>query len=142
MARLLPVLQAIIAAWHRLDVEAVLENVTDDIVWRGSSGYAPAIRGKAALRELLTNMSTVIDKQAWRIFDYAENDTRLLVEGVDEFWLKTGQHVAVPYAGAVQFRGTLVCEWREYYDGRISAEMKAGKPITDEIREIISRPAA
>ena len=77
-----------------------------------------------------------------RIFDHAENDTRLFMEGVDEFWLTTGEHVAIPYAGVFEFRGLQVCEWREYFDGRISAAMKAGAPITDEVKEMIGRPVA
>ena len=44
------VLEAVIAAWKKQDVEGVLAHVTDDIVWRNSGGFAPAIRGKAAMR--------------------------------------------------------------------------------------------
>lgn len=144
MPRLYPVLEAIIAAWKRQDVEGVLAHVTDDIVWRNSSGYAPAIRGKAAMRAALQNMKAAIapGSNVWRIFDHAESADRLFMEGVDEFDLTTGQHVAIPYAGSLQFRGLLVSEWREYFDGRISADMKAGKPITPEVREMISRPVA
>jgi len=144
MPRLYPVLEAIIAAWKQQDVEGVLAHVTDDIVWRNSSGYAPAIRGKAAMRAALDKMKAMIEpgSNRWRIFDYAENGTRLFMEGVDEFRLTTGQHVAIPYAGSLEFRGPLVSEWREYFDGRISADMKAGKPITAEVQEMISRPVA
>ena len=144
MPRLYPVLEAIIAAWKQQDVEGVLAQVTDDIVWRNSSGYAPAIRGKAAMRTALQNMKSAIapGSNQWRVFDYAESADRLFMEGVDEFRLTTGQHVAIPYAGSLQFRGLLVSEWREYFDGRISADMKAGKPITAEVQEMISRPVA
>ncbi len=142
MSRLYPVLQAIISAWHNQDVEGVLVHVTDDIVWRNSSGFAPAIHGKAAMRNALQGMAPVIKTNKWRIFDYAESQDRLFMEGVDEFWLKTGEHVAIPYAGVLEFRGLLVHEWREYFDGRISSSMKAGAPMTDEIQSLISRPVA
>lgn len=142
MSRLYPVLLAVIDAWRRQDVEGVLAHVTDDIVWRNSSGFAPAIRGKAAMRTALQGMAPVIKTNKWRIFDYAENDSRLFMEGVDEFWLTTGQHVAIPYAGVLEFRGLLIHEWREYFDGRISAAMKAGQPITPELEEMIGRPVA
>lgn len=141
MPRLYPVLQAIIAAWRTQDVEGVLAHVTDDIIWRNSSGFAPAIHGKAAMRTALQGMARVIKTSAWRIFDHAESADRLFMEGVDEFWLKTGEHVAIPYAGSLQFHGLLVSEWREYYDGRISAAMKAGAPMTDELRAMLARPA-
>lgn len=142
MSRLYPVLQAIIGAWHKQDIEGVLAQVTDDIVWRNTSGFAPAIRGKAAMRTALQAMAPVIQTNKWRIFDYAESQDRLFMEGVDEFWLKTGEHVAIPYAGVLEFRGLLVHEWREYYDGRISAAMKAGAPMTDEVKAMINRPLA
>ena len=142
MPRLYPVLAAVIEAWKHQDVEGVLVHVTDDIVWRNSGGFAPAIRGKAAMRTALQNMAGVIKTNHWRIFDHAENETRLFMEGVDEFWLTTGQHVAIPYAGSLEFRGLLIHEWREYFDGRISAAMKAGQPITPELEEMISRPVA
>lgn len=140
--RLYPVLTAVIEAWRRQDVEGVLVHVTDDIVWRNSAGFAPAIRGKAEMRAVLQRMAAIIKTNHWRIFDYAENDTRLFMEGVDEFWLTTGEHVAIPYAGSLEFRGPLIHEWREYFDGRISASMKAGQPITDELKEMIARPVA
>lgn len=142
MPRLYPVLMAVIEAWHHQDIDGVLAHVTDDIVWRNSSGYAPAIRGKAAMRKALEGMAPLIKTNKWRIFDHAENENRLFMEGVDEFWLTTGQHVAIPYAGSLEFRGMLIHEWREYFDGRISLAMKAGEPVTDEIAQMISRPVA
>ncbi|MBU1376488.1 MAG: nuclear transport factor 2 family protein [Alphaproteobacteria bacterium] len=144
MPRLFPVLEAIIAAWKKQDVEGVLACVTDDIVWRNSSGYAPAIKGKAAMRTALNTMKAAIKpgSNTWRIFDYAESADRLFMEGVDEFDLTTGQHVAIPYAGSLQFRGALVSEWREYFDGRISSDMKAGKPMSAEVTEMLDRPLA
>lgn len=142
MSRLYPVLMAVIEAWHHQDIEGVLAHVTDDIVWRNSSGFAPAIRGKEAMRTALKGMAPVIATNKWRIFDYAESQDRLFMEGVDEFWLTGGEHVAIPYAGVLEFRGLKIHEWREYFDGRISAAMKAGAPITAEVQEMISRPVA
>jgi len=142
MSRLYPVLLAVIDAWHRQDIEGVLVHVTDDIVWRNSSGFAPAIRGKAAMRTALTGMAPIIKTNKWRIFDYAENGDRLFMEGVDEFWLQGGQHVAIPYAGSLEFRGLLIREWREYFDGRLSAAGKAGEPVSAEVQEMIGRPVA
>ena len=136
------VLEAVIAAWKKQDVEGVLVHVTDDIVWRNSGGFAPAIRGKAAMREALTGMAAKIKTNAWRIFDYAENDHRLFMEGVDECWFHTGEHIAIPYAGTLEFRGALIHEWREYFDGRLSIAMKNGEPFSDEVKEMIGRPVA
>jgi limonene-1,2-epoxide hydrolase len=86
-------------------------------------------------------MAPVIETSAWRMFDAVETQDRIFVEGVDEFWTKSGRHIVIPYAGVFVFRGKLVSEWREYFDGRISSEMKDGAPITDELKEMISRPS-
>ncbi|MEX6723958.1 nuclear transport factor 2 family protein [Parapedomonas caeni] len=139
--RLLPVLQALISAWHRLDVEGVLALVTDDIVWQNSGGYAPAIEGKPAMREALQGMARVIRSNHWRLFDVAEAGDRLFMEGVDEFHLVSGQHIALPYAGVLEFRAARIRRWREYYDGRLAAAMKAGGPIPAAVRQLIDRPA-
>jgi limonene-1,2-epoxide hydrolase len=141
MPRLFPVLQSIIAAWQRQDIDGVLTHVTDDIVWCNSSGFAPAVIGKPAMRAALEKMAGVIKTNHWRNFDFAESQDRLFVEGVDEFWLTTGEHVAIPYAGVFEFRGLLISQWREYFDGRISLAMKAGAPISDEVKAMITRPA-
>ena len=138
---MLETLKAIITGWHNHDVEAVLAHVTDDIVWRNTSGYRPAVKGKAAMRAVLETMAPVIETSAWRMFDAVETHDRIFVEGVDEFWTKSGRHIVIPYAGVFVFRGKLVSEWREYFDGRISSEMKDGAPITDELKEMISRPS-
>ena len=141
MTNKLAVMQQIIAAWHHQDVEGVLAHCTDDIVWHNSSGYAPAVQGKAAMRAALAAMAPVIERSAWRLFEWAERGNVLFTEGVDEFWTKSGAHVVVPYIGAFEYRGDQVCNWREYYDGRISSEMKKGAPLTDELKTLIGRPA-
>ena len=137
----LGVVKDIIASWNRHDVEAVAAHVTDDIVYHATSGYRPAASGKVAFRALLQQMSPVIKTSDWRLFDYAETGNRLFVEGVDDFVNTAGHRVVIPYAGVFEFRGPLINNWREYYDGRISGEMKAGAPLTDEIRALIARPA-
>ena len=48
--------------------------------------------------------------------------------------------VGVNVQRILEFRGPLVHEWREYFDGRISAAMKAGAPMTDEIKSMLARP--
>jgi limonene-1,2-epoxide hydrolase len=142
MSRLYPVLLAVIAAWKTQDVEGVLSHVTDDIVWQNSGGYAPAIQGKAAMREALSKMAPIIAESHWRIFDYAESETRLFMEGVDEFKTKDGHRVAIPYAGVLVFRGGLISEWREYFDGRLSALMKSSAGVPASVDALLARPVA
>lgn len=141
MSRLYTVMQAIITAWRTQDVEGVLSHVTDDIVWQNSSGYAEPILGKAAMREALNVMGPKIKTSRWRIFDHIESGDRLFVEGVDEFWTKDGAHIAIPYAGSMHFRGSLVHDWREFFDGRLSAEQRA-LGVTKHLETLIQQPVA
>jgi limonene-1,2-epoxide hydrolase len=142
VSRLYPTLLAVIAAWRTQDVEGVLAHVTDDIVWQNSGGFAPAIHGKPAMRTALSAMAPIIQESRWRVFDYAESSDRLFMEGVDEFVTKDGSRVAIPYAGSLVFRGPLICEWREYFDGRLSAMMKSGAGVPPSVEAMIGRPVA
>ena len=141
MSRLYPVLQAVIGAWRTQDVEGVLSHVTDDIVWQNSGGYAAPIAGKPAMRAALQGMGAKIKTSRWRIFDYAESGDRLFMEGVDEFWTHDGAHIAIPYAGSLHFRGALIHDWREYFDGRLSAEQRE-HGLTPHLQALIGQPAA
>lgn len=141
MSRLYAVQLAILAAWRTQDVEGVLTHVTDDIVWRNSSEFASPIVGKPAMRAALNVMGPKIKTSRWRIFDYAETADRLFVEGVDEFWTHDGAHVAIPYAGTLHFRGQQIYDWREYFDGHLGAEQRAGGGVSKWLENFIDKPA-
>jgi limonene-1,2-epoxide hydrolase len=49
--------------------------------------------------------------------------------------------VATPYAGVLEFRGDLICGWRDYCDAGVSAAMTAGGPASAQVEQLISRPA-
>jgi limonene-1,2-epoxide hydrolase len=139
---LYPILLSVLAAWKTQDIEGVLSHVTDDITWQNTGGFGPAIEGKPAMRAALQAMAPIIAESRWRIFDYAESSDRLFMEGVDEFITKDGARVAIPYAGVLEFRGQLISEWREYFDGRLSAIMKTGGGVPPSVEAMIGRPIA
>jgi limonene-1,2-epoxide hydrolase len=136
------VLQAIIAAWKAKDIDTVLSHMDEDIVWHFAAAAEPPVRGKAQARKFLTRFGATIAEIRWRIFDYAEAGDRLFVEGVDEFDTTGGLVVAAPYAGVLDFRGDLVVGWRDYVDVGVMAAQQAGKPISDQVRALMDRPAA
>jgi limonene-1,2-epoxide hydrolase len=131
---------ALIGEWHRKDLKAVLARVTDDIVWHTHVG-TPPVRGKAAMSQTLDKLAIEMQQSRWRVFEHAERGDHLFVEGVDEFTTPAGKRVALPYAGVYRFRGTLICEWRDYFDRPLYDRMKAGEPFPDDIDALISRPA-
>jgi len=131
------VLQAVIDAWcERQDIDAVLEHMTDDVVWHFSAVSVPPKTGKDGAREFLTAFKARVRNPAWRIFNLAETDDALFVEGADAFDDADGRHVVVPYMGILEFRGDRICAWRDYFD-RGSAD--AGS-LPDHARPLVRRP--
>ena len=67
---------------------------------------------------------------------------RLFIEGVDEYRTPEGHRVATPYAGVLDFRGDLICGWRDYVDLSVGAQHKAGEPLSKQVLELLDRPIA
>lgn len=138
-SRKLGVMKALIAAWTRGDIDGALSCMTDDIVWHYAAGVAPPIRGKDKARTFLEAFKSQITSVNWRIFDFAENGDRLFVEGVDEHTTTSGAVVATPYAGVLEFRGDLVCAWRDYVDVGVMEAQRGGAAASRWVDALISR---
>ena len=62
------------------------------------------------------------------------------MEGVEEFIAKDGRHIAIPYAGILDFQDGLIKNWREYFEGRILEDMMEGGEMSPEVAALIDRP--
>jgi limonene-1,2-epoxide hydrolase len=133
---------AVIDAWKRKDVAFVLDAMTDDIVWHYAAAVAPPANGKAAAKAFLERFGAGVGEVRWRIFTHAETADRLFVEGVDEYDTPAGKTIIAPYAGIIEFRGDKISGWRDYVDRSVIEDQKAGKPVSSQVTELISRPAA
>lgn len=135
------VLLGLISAWKARDIDGVLSFMHDDIVWHFAAVIAPPLKGKVKARKLLEAMALEVRDVTWRIFDYAERDERLFVEGVDEYVSVGGHLVSAPYAGVVEFRDGKIIGLREYFDmGSVNA-LKAGDAMKEHVRAMIAREA-
>jgi len=131
----------LISAWRARDIDGVLSFMQDDIVWHFAAVIAPPLKGKVKARKLLEAMSLEVRDVTWRIFDFAEREERLFVEGVDEYVSVGGHLVSAPYAGVVEFRDGKIIGLREYFDmGSVNA-LKAGEPMKEHVRAMIAREA-
>jgi limonene-1,2-epoxide hydrolase len=131
---------ALISDWRRKDIEAVLARVTDDIVWYTHVGSPPK-HGKAEMRAFLEPMAAAMSEIRWRIFNHAVNGDRIFLEGADDFVLAPDKRrVQIPYMGIMAFRGTLICEWRDYFDRGLFDRLKAGEAMPPEIESLVTRP--
>jgi len=134
-------LLGLISAWKARDIDGVLSFMHDDIVWHFAAVIAPPLKGKVKARKLLAAMALEVRDVTWRIFDYAEKDERLFVEGVDEYVSMSGYLVSAPYAGVVEFRDGKIIGLREYFDmGSVNA-LKTGDAMKEHVRAMIARDA-
>ena len=133
-------LRAVIAAWRKQDVEGVLRQVHENITWNNSGGLRPPIQGKAEMRAALQRMAGEIGECRWRLFDVAEVNGRVWMEGVDEFFNKAGVRIPVPYAGVLEFQDGLIVKWREYFEGRLIDRALAGKGVSPQVEAMLDRP--
>ena len=132
---------AIIAAWKRKDIDAVLAMMSDDIVWHFAAASEPPLVGKIAARKFLIRFAADLAEVRWRIFHSAESADRLFVEGVDEYVTPKGAVVIAPYAGVIEFTGDLVSGGRDYVDVGVIAAQRRGDAASKQVKELAERPA-
>lgn len=133
---------AVIDAWKRKDVDYIINAMTDDVVWHYAAAIAPPARGKAECRAFIAKFGANIGAVRWRIFEHSETADRLFVEGVDEYDSLDGHTIKAPYAGVIEFRGDLISGWRDYVDRGVIDAQKNGGPVSAQVIELTSRPAA
>lgn len=131
---------ALINAWRRKDIDAVLASVTDDINWHTHVGSPPVV-GKEAMRKTLDALAVQMSDVRWRIFDWAQRGERVYLEGVDDFVSPEGRRIVLPYAGVLVFRGDLIAEWRDYFDRNLFNKLKAGESLPDYLQVLADREA-
>ena len=132
------IFDAVIAAWRVHDIDAVLVHLTDDVVWHYHVGSRP-VRSKSSARKFLNLLAGRQLDVGWKIFHHAVADHRLFVEGADVYRTPDGVAIIMPYMGILEFRGALICGWRDYVDAGIVAKLEAGEPAADYLIELGSR---
>jgi limonene-1,2-epoxide hydrolase len=141
VSRKLDTMKALIADWARGDIDAVLNRLSDDVVWHYAAAVAPPLTGKAKARKFLERFKSQVSEVRWRMFHHAESGDRLFVEGVDEYVAKDGATIAAPYAAVLEFRGDLICGWRDYVDVGVIEAQKSGQARSVWLEALIDRPA-
>lgn len=107
--------QEIIDAWKQLDVDAVLDCLTDDVEYHYLVGQRP-LKGKDWVRKFLNKFGHGQSDIKWRIVNHASNGNLLMVEGIDDYVDEEGRRIRTPYMGVFEFRDGKICRWRDYVD--------------------------
>ncbi|MFK7830047.1 MAG: limonene-1,2-epoxide hydrolase family protein [Congregibacter sp.] len=132
------VVEAIIAAWKKKDVDGVLFQLTDDVEYHFLVGERPLI-GKDWVRKFLNKFGDHIGSENhWRIRRSAESGDALLVEGIDDYVDVDGQRICYPYMGIFEFRDGRVCDWRDYADGGMIARQREGGKLPTWLETLVA----
>lgn len=116
MAQMIDTLHGLMDATRAQDNERFLGYLAEDIEYHYHVG-SPPVRGTAGVRRFLAKYRTIADEVIWRIDRWAEGDGCLFVEGYEEYLDKrTGDRVAHPYMGILEFKDGKVAKWRDYFE--------------------------
>ncbi len=130
-----------IETWKKKDIEGVVANMKDDVVWHTVAAIDPPLLGKAAAREFLKKYGGALKNSRWRVISYAETDTQLFVEGIEEFDTVDDTHNILPYSGIYDFRDDKISGWRDYFDRGLSNRLKEGQAIPNFVQALADRRA-
>jgi limonene-1,2-epoxide hydrolase len=106
-------IKAYYAAWLADDLEAVMRLCTDDVT--AINVPIGPVHGKPAVRDFFAKFGRGISGKRYDIHRVLTNDDCAVIEGVENY-VKNGRQVSLPYMSTFLFRGSLICEWRDYFD--------------------------
>ena len=116
MGQNMQVVQAMMDAWKRRDVEGFIATLADDIEYHWHPTKRPAI-GKDKMRKFLSNYEAGFDQQEWTVRHSAEAGNVLFVEGMEVLVDRsTGARMDNPFVQVFELRDGLITRMRDYYD--------------------------
>lgn len=129
--------QQIIDAWKQLDIDAVLDCLTDDVEYHYLVGQRPLV-GKDWVRRFLEKFGHGQSDIKWRIVNHASNGDLLMVEGIDDYLDAEGRRIRTPYMGVFQFRDGKICRWRDYVDTGLIKMAKDGEQFPEWLEALVA----
>ncbi len=101
------------AAWVRDDLDAVFALCADDVV--AVNVPIGPINGKSEVRAFFEKFNRGLSAKRYDVARILVDGDIAVVEGVENY-LKKGKAVRLPYMSVFTFEGTLIREWRDYFD--------------------------
>lgn len=116
MSEKMKVVDAMMAAWKKRDVEGFIAVLADDVEYHWHPTKRPAV-GKDKMRKFLANYEAGFDQQDWRILHTAEAGDVLFVEGMEVLVDRSsGKKMDNPFVQVFEIRDGLIRRMRDYYD--------------------------
>jgi limonene-1,2-epoxide hydrolase len=106
---------AMLASWQTRDVDTILGYFTDDAIYTNVPIDPPNV-GKAQIREFLNWFFGAVGELEFTIVRQNEGpDGTVMNERIDRLDFG-GKVIDLPIMGVFEFRGELICAWRDYFD--------------------------
>lgn len=106
---------AMLASWQGRDVDAILSFFTEDAIYTNVP-IDPPNRGKAEIRAFLEWFFGAVQALEFTTLHQSQGaDGTVMNERVDRLDF-AGKVVDLPVMGVFEFRGDLICAWRDYFD--------------------------
>jgi limonene-1,2-epoxide hydrolase len=126
MSAMQDTLRSIMEATSANDDERFLSALADDVEYIFHVG-TPGVRGKDGVRRFLAKYRTIAKDVVWRVDRVAETDDCLFIEGYEEYTdQRTGERIAHPYMGIMEFRDGKVAKWRDYFEMNQTKKVASG----------------
>lgn len=106
------VVEHFIDAWNRMDWDAVVDALSDDVIYHNIP--MEKIQGKEAAAAFITGMQP--EGVAWTTFAIAENGNKVLTERLDCFDMPGGKRLEIPVMGTFEIEDGKIKAWRDYFD--------------------------
>ena len=103
---------AFVAAWNRLDLDAVVALLSPGIDYHNIP-LAP-LAGRDAVEAYLRSAGP-FESCEWRILSIAVSGAKVLTERVDEM-VVDGTRIVLPVMGVFEVEDGLIRRWRDYFD--------------------------
>ena len=113
--------QAMYAAYHAGDVDAILNALTEDVEWifpeNREIPYARVYRGRTDVREFFTGHASNVEVEKFEAQQYIAQGDQVVVLGIEAGRAKsTGKRYQEQWAMVFTFRGRQVARWQAYED--------------------------
>ena len=106
------VVENFIDAWNRMDWEAVVGALADDVIYHNIP--MEKLEGKQAAAAFITGMQA--EGVDWETISIAENGNKVLTERVDRFDMAGGKKLVIPVMGIFEIENGKIKAWRDYFD--------------------------
>ncbi|QQS14516.1 MAG: nuclear transport factor 2 family protein [Rhodospirillales bacterium] len=108
------VIRDFIAAWSRMDADALVGFFTEDGVYHNM--MLPPVKGRAALKPYIARFLAGWSATEWDALNVLARGDLVIAERLDRTVAKDGRKVDLPCCGVFEMRDGRIAVWRDYFD--------------------------